>query len=57
ARQLDLREQMAFILHDLGYGFAFMSNFKPAKAAFQEAVELWRALGNLPMLADSLVGV
>jgi DNA-binding SARP family transcriptional activator len=52
----ELREQMAFILHDLGYGFAFMADFKPAKATFQEAVTLWRELNNLPMLADSLVG-
>lgn len=56
ARQLDLQEQIPFILHDLGYGLAFRADFVPAQAAFQEAVELWRAQGNLPMLADSLVG-
>jgi tetratricopeptide (TPR) repeat protein len=65
ARQLDpstptagqaMREQIPFILHDLGYALAFRADFIPAQAAFQEAVELWRAQGNLPMLADSLVG-
>ncbi len=56
ARQLNLRQQMAFVLHDLGYGFSFMADFKPAKASFQEASDLWRELGNLPMLADSLTG-
>jgi tetratricopeptide (TPR) repeat protein len=55
-RQLDLPEQMAFVLHDLGYCFAFMADFKPALASFGEAIEVWRARGNLPMLGDSLTG-
>jgi DNA-binding SARP family transcriptional activator len=56
ARKLNLREQMAFVLHDLGYAFLFMADFKPAKAFFLEAGDLWREFGNLPMLGDSLVG-
>jgi DNA-binding SARP family transcriptional activator len=57
ARQLNLREQLAYVLHDLGYCRSFMAEFGPAKVLFAEAVELWRALGNLPMLGDSLVGI
>jgi DNA-binding SARP family transcriptional activator len=56
ARRLNLREQTAFVLHDLGYAFLFIANFKPAKAFFLEASNLWREFGNLPMLGDSLVG-
>ena len=56
ARQLNLRERMAFVLHDLGYCFAFMADFQSAKALFLEAGALWRAFNNLPMLADSLTG-
>jgi tetratricopeptide (TPR) repeat protein len=51
-----LREQMAFVLHDLGYAHLFMADLKPAKALFLEAVDLWREFGNLPMLGDSLIG-
>jgi tetratricopeptide (TPR) repeat protein len=57
ARQLNLQEQMAFILNDLGYCFAFMADFKRAGAAFHEVSGLWRALNNVPMLADSLTGI
>jgi predicted ATPase/predicted negative regulator of RcsB-dependent stress response len=56
ARQLNLRQQMAFVLHDLGYCCSFMADFKRAKTWFHEAIDLWREFGNLPMLADSLVG-
>jgi predicted ATPase len=51
-----LRELMAFVLHDLGYACLFTADFKPAKAFFLEASDLWREFGNLPMLGDSLVG-
>ena len=57
ARQLNLREHMAFALNDLGYCFTTSGDFKQAKASFREAGDLWRELGNLPMLADSLSGV
>src|SRR5207302_3700121 len=56
ARRLDRRERLAFVLHDLGYCSAFMADFEQAKALFREAGVLWRALGNLPMVADGLVG-
>jgi predicted ATPase/DNA-binding SARP family transcriptional activator len=57
ARQLNLRQLMAFVLHDLGYAFSFMADFRQAKPLFDEASDLWREFGNLPMLGDSLVGV
>ncbi len=54
ARRLNLREQMAFTLNDL-IGVYWM-NREPgrAQAAQIEARDLWRELGNLPMLADNL---
>jgi tetratricopeptide (TPR) repeat protein len=57
ARRLSRRERLAFVLHDLGYCSAFMADFEPARALFHEAGALWREFGNLPMVADGLVGV
>jgi tetratricopeptide (TPR) repeat protein len=56
ARQLNLGEQTAYILNDLGYCCSFMADFRQANAWFDEANKLWRELENLPMLGDSLVG-
>ncbi|KPK03350.1 MAG: hypothetical protein AMJ56_19275 [Anaerolineae bacterium SG8_19] len=54
ARPLNLREQMAFILTDVGR-FCMMSGlFERAKVLLDEAENLWRELDNLPLLADSL---
>jgi class 3 adenylate cyclase/tetratricopeptide (TPR) repeat protein len=55
ARELGLREQIAQTLTDLGR-FRYMTHGlgEQAKAPLQEASEMWRDLGNLPMLADSL---
>jgi adenylate cyclase len=57
ARQLDLREQMAHTLNDLG-GFIYLysGSLEKAKAASKEARKLWRELDNTPMIADSLGG-
>jgi tetratricopeptide (TPR) repeat protein len=54
ARSLNLREQMAFTLNDLGLSYGSICHLQQAKAALNEAGELWRELGNMPMLADSL---
>jgi tetratricopeptide (TPR) repeat protein len=55
ARELDLREQTAQTLNDLGsFCYLYSGRFNQAKAALREASDLWRELGNLPMLADSL---
>ncbi|MCP4363424.1 MAG: AAA family ATPase [Chloroflexi bacterium] len=55
ARQLNLREQMAYTLKDLGFNcYVTMGHLDQARPALREASDLWRELGNLPMLTDSL---
>ncbi len=57
ARRHRLREQTAQSLNDLG-GFIYLYSGRigQARAALREAGDLWRELGNAPMLADSLGG-
>ncbi|HLF27559.1 MAG TPA: hypothetical protein VJG32_14590 [Anaerolineae bacterium] len=54
ARRLGMREQLAFTLNDLGTSYLFVGQVKRGWAALREVSELWRELGNLPMLSDSL---
>lgn len=54
ARELNLREQMAYTLNDLSRPYIFLKRHAEARAALAEAEQLWRELGNLPMLADTL---
>ena len=54
ARQLESQEQLAFILHDLAGVYWILGNLPKAEAAFAEARGLWKDLGNLPMLANTL---
>jgi tetratricopeptide (TPR) repeat protein len=54
ARELNLREQMAFTLNDLTDIYWESGNTAQAQAVQIEARDLWRELGNLPMLADNL---
>jgi len=54
ARELNLREQLAFTLHDLTRPYMLMSRQREAMAGLDESRLLWRELGNLPMLADNL---
>jgi len=54
ARRLNLREQMAYTLHDMGRYLMILGRLDDAAQMQQEAEALWRELGNLPMLADSL---
>ena len=55
ARELDLRQQMAQTLNDMG-SLCYLYNGQIARSisSLQSASDLWRELGNLPMLADSL---
>ena len=55
ARQHNLVEQTAQTLNDLG-GFIYLysGRIDQAREALREASELWRKLGNMPMLTDSL---
>ncbi|MEM7346451.1 MAG: hypothetical protein AAF485_19595 [Chloroflexota bacterium] len=54
ARNLDLREQLAYTLNDLQRGYLGSGDFKKSKEALQEASQLWEEIGNKPMQADSL---
>jgi tetratricopeptide (TPR) repeat protein len=55
AREQKLRKQMAQTLNDLGsFIYMYSGHLEQAKEALREASDLWRELGNLPMLADSL---
>jgi tetratricopeptide (TPR) repeat protein len=54
ARDLDLEEQAASILNDLAHIYLFTGPLTRAKERIRDSRQLWRKLGNLPMLADSL---
>jgi len=55
ARKLNLREQLAQTLNDLGgLCYAYGGRIDQAVEALEEAIYLWRELGNVPMLTDSL---
>lgn len=54
ARELNLREQMAFTLNDISYAYVLTGETDKNIAALNEARDLWRELGNLPMLSDNL---
>ena len=53
ARELDLREQMALALNDLVMIYNTLGHPERAREAAEESRQLFRELGNLPMLADS----
>jgi len=54
ARALNLREQLAFILHDLWYAYGGFQGDK-VQRVLHEASQLWRELNNTPMLAECLM--
>ena len=55
ARQLDLREQMAYTLNDLGSHLYLVAGpLARANTVLREASALWRELDNRPMLANSI---
>lgn len=54
ARRHDLKEQLAYTLHDLSRTYMEVGRIEDAWEAHEESKALWRELGNLPMLADSL---
>ena len=57
ARELDLHEQTAQTLNDLGsFIYLYSGRLDQAKVALEEAGKLWEMQGNKPMLADSLSG-
>jgi tetratricopeptide (TPR) repeat protein len=54
ARELNLREQLAYILSDIWYAYASAGQWARAKASLQEAAALARELQNYPILAENL---
>lgn len=48
------REQFAYTMHDLAHVYRAVGDFKRGSSLTAEASKIWRELGNLPMLADSL---
>jgi len=54
ARELNLREQLAFSLNDISGLYLIEGQVDQAKSVSQEARTLWRELNNKPMLADNL---
>jgi DNA-binding SARP family transcriptional activator len=55
AREHDLRQRMAYALHDLTRAYLFSGRPQKGIAAGQEAQALWRELENKAMLADNLI--
>lgn len=57
ARELQLEEQVAFTLNDLGiHGYLNSGQLPQALTTLEEARGMWRQMNNLPMLADSFSG-
>ena len=54
ARELGLREQTAYTLSDLGWAYGGVSKLDLGASMLDEARELWKELGNLPMLSNNL---
>ncbi|MGE5334021.1 MAG: hypothetical protein ACM3N4_04910, partial [Nitrososphaerota archaeon] len=54
ARSLNLREQRAYTLSDLGWAYNVAARFEEAEACMSEAAGLWRELNNMPLLTNNL---
>lgn len=54
AREFGLREQLAYTLNDMYQTLIALRRFKEGESVSDEARKLWKELGNVPMLADSL---
>jgi tetratricopeptide (TPR) repeat protein len=54
ARALNLREQTAYTLSDLGWAYNVACRFDEAEARLSEAGGLWHELNNMPLLTNSL---
>jgi tetratricopeptide (TPR) repeat protein len=57
ARKAGLNEQLAFALHDLGLAYLAMKQYDRALANLNEAIPLWRALDNQPLLTDAMSSI
>jgi tetratricopeptide (TPR) repeat protein len=54
ARELDLREQMGYVLGDLGWAYTVACQFEKAEESLDEGTRIWRELGNKPMQTNNL---
>ena len=54
ARELGLRQQLAFTLNDMHHAYTQIGRIGDARRAGAEARALWEELSNKPMLADNL---
>jgi len=54
ARELDLREQIAFTLNDLWRPYSASGDLNAARACLEESRPLWQELENLPMYCENL---
>ncbi len=54
ARELNLREQMAYVLSDLSWAYNISCQYEEADRRMEEGTRLWRELGNMPMLSNNL---
>ncbi len=54
AREMNLQEQLAYTLNDIGELYVLTGQLERGKASNQEARQMWQAMNNLPMLADNL---
>ena len=54
ARQLNLREQLAYTLNDIYWVYVTVGDFTDARSVAAEARKLWEELGNKAMLADNI---
>ena len=57
ARELNLRELLAYVLNDIYLGYSVMGRFNAATQALEESSALWRELNNMAMLGDNLSGL
>lgn len=53
ARELGLKEQIGFTNQDLAYVYRNLNRLADAQKSTQEALTIWQALGNIPMLVDA----
>lgn len=56
ARELDLRERLAYTLNDIHAAYLATGKFQQARESIEEARRIWQELDNKAMLADSYAG-
>jgi tetratricopeptide (TPR) repeat protein len=57
ARELNLKELLAYALNDAYPGYLLTGNLVRARASLEEARTLWQEIDNKPLLADTLTNI